>query len=145
MLGKVLSIQITLRSVPDLQFSRISGESSFSEDNSPEFLFSIFSPLVSVLLDLVGACPSISSQLEKAGNSVDDPSLHDIAKLVAKNCKGLPITIVTVARALKCKSRPSWKETLVELQISAPINIPQEDSDILPEQLLTYGMGLGIF
>uniref|UniRef100_M1D9A1 Uncharacterized protein n=1 Tax=Solanum tuberosum TaxID=4113 RepID=M1D9A1_SOLTU len=28
----VLSIQITLRSVPDLQFSRISGESSFSED-----------------------------------------------------------------------------------------------------------------
>ncbi|WMV25388.1 hypothetical protein MTR67_018773 [Solanum verrucosum] len=40
---QVLSIQITLRSVPDLQFSRTSGESSFSEDNSHEFLFSIFS------------------------------------------------------------------------------------------------------
>ncbi|WMV32158.1 hypothetical protein MTR67_025543, partial [Solanum verrucosum] len=61
---QVLSIQITLTSVPDLLFSRISGESSFSEDNSHEFLFSIFSPLVSVLLDLVGLCPSISSQLE---------------------------------------------------------------------------------
>ncbi|KAH0646962.1 hypothetical protein KY284_034846 [Solanum tuberosum] len=41
---QVLSIQITLRSVPDLQFSRISGESSFSEDNSHEFLFSILVP-----------------------------------------------------------------------------------------------------
>ncbi|WMV42226.1 hypothetical protein MTR67_035611 [Solanum verrucosum] len=40
---QVLNIQITLRSVPDLQFSRFSGESSFSEDNSHEFLFSIFS------------------------------------------------------------------------------------------------------
>ncbi|KAH0689070.1 hypothetical protein KY289_016428 [Solanum tuberosum] len=59
----VLSIQITLRSILDLQFSKISGESSFSEDNSHEFLFSIFSPLVSVLLDLTGAYPSISSQV----------------------------------------------------------------------------------
>jgi len=30
---------ITLRSVPDFQFSRISDESSFSEDNNPEFIF----------------------------------------------------------------------------------------------------------
>uniref|UniRef100_M1DZY4 Uncharacterized protein n=1 Tax=Solanum tuberosum TaxID=4113 RepID=M1DZY4_SOLTU len=29
---QVLSIQITLRSIPDLQFSSISGESSFFED-----------------------------------------------------------------------------------------------------------------
>ncbi|KAH0709456.1 hypothetical protein KY284_010883 [Solanum tuberosum] len=40
-LAHVLSIQITLRSVPDLQLSRISGESSFSEDNSHESLFCI--------------------------------------------------------------------------------------------------------
>ncbi|WMV51095.1 hypothetical protein MTR67_044480, partial [Solanum verrucosum] len=54
---QVLSIQIMHRSVLDLHFSRINGESSYSEDNSHEFLFSIFSPLVSVLLDIVGACP----------------------------------------------------------------------------------------
>ncbi|WMV18830.1 hypothetical protein MTR67_012215, partial [Solanum verrucosum] len=41
MLVQVLSIQITLRSVPDLQFSNIRGESSFFEDNSHEFPFSI--------------------------------------------------------------------------------------------------------
>uniref|UniRef100_M1DZN3 Uncharacterized protein n=1 Tax=Solanum tuberosum TaxID=4113 RepID=M1DZN3_SOLTU len=46
-----LSIHITVKSVADLQFSRIIGESLFSEDNSHEYLFSIFSPLVSVLLD----------------------------------------------------------------------------------------------
>ena len=50
--------------ISHLQFSKISGESSFFEDNSHEFLFSILSPLVSILLDLAMACPSISSQLE---------------------------------------------------------------------------------
>ena len=61
---QVLSIQITLRSVHDLQFSRDSGESSFFEDDSYEFLLNIYSPLVSILLDLLGACLNISSQLE---------------------------------------------------------------------------------
>ncbi|XP_049369393.1 disease resistance protein At4g27190-like [Solanum verrucosum] len=61
---------------------------------------------------------------QKSGNSIDDPSLHDIAKEVAKECKGLPIAIVTVARALKFNSRPSWEDALLELQRSAPINIP---------------------
>uniref|UniRef100_M1CPQ2 Disease resistance protein RPS2 n=1 Tax=Solanum tuberosum TaxID=4113 RepID=M1CPQ2_SOLTU len=114
---------------------------------------------------------------QKVGNSVDDPSLHDIAKEVAKECKGLPIVIVTVARELKFNSRPSWEGALVELERSAPRNIPgvienvyqplkecynhiesdeakylflmysffEEDSDILPEQLLRKGMELGIF
>ncbi|KAH0723250.1 hypothetical protein KY285_005839 [Solanum tuberosum] len=31
---------------------------------------------------------------QKVGNSVDDPSLHDITKEVAKECKGLPIAIM---------------------------------------------------
>ncbi|KAH0722749.1 hypothetical protein KY290_005397 [Solanum tuberosum] len=37
----------------------------------------------------------------KVGNFVDDPSLLDIAKEVAKECKGLPLAIISVARALK--------------------------------------------
>ncbi|KAG5583580.1 hypothetical protein H5410_054207 [Solanum commersonii] len=104
---------------------------------------------------------------QKVSNSVDDPSLHDITKEVAKECKGLPIAIY----------RPSWEGALVELQRSAPRNIPgvienvyqplkvcynhiesdeakylfllcsffEEDSDILPEQLLRKGIGFGIF
>ncbi|KAM3339407.1 hypothetical protein P3S68_029276 [Capsicum galapagoense] len=38
---------------------------------------------------------------QKAGNSADDSSLSEVAKEVAKECKGLPLAIVTVAGALK--------------------------------------------
>ncbi|KAF3673167.1 putative disease resistance protein-like isoform X2 [Capsicum annuum] len=61
---------------------------------------------------------------QKAGNSVDDPSHLNIAKDVAKECKGLPLAIVTVARALKHKTKPSWEDVLKQLQKSAPRNIP---------------------
>ncbi|XP_015064974.1 probable disease resistance protein At4g27220 isoform X2 [Solanum pennellii] len=114
---------------------------------------------------------------QKAGNSVADLSLHDTAKDVVKECKGLPLAIITVAGALKRKSKPSWEDALKQLQKSTPKNIPgviknvyqslklsydqlesdevrylfllcslfEEDSNIWHEQLLRYGMGLGIF
>ncbi|KAM3288776.1 hypothetical protein P3S67_022206 [Capsicum chacoense] len=114
---------------------------------------------------------------QKAGNSADDPSLSEVAKEVAKECKGLPLAIVTVAGALKGKTKPSWEDALVELQKSVPKNIRgvladvyqplkmsynhlesdearyvfllcslfEEDSNIWSEELLRYGMGLGIF
>ncbi|XP_006357685.2 probable disease resistance protein At1g61300 [Solanum tuberosum] len=61
---------------------------------------------------------------QKAGNSVDDLSLNHIAKNVVKECKGLPLAIITVAGALKNKRKPSWEDALVQLQRSAPKNIP---------------------
>ncbi|PHT37342.1 hypothetical protein CQW23_25042 [Capsicum baccatum] len=114
---------------------------------------------------------------QKAGCSADDPSLPEVAKEVAKKCKGLPLAIVTVARALNGKTKPSWEDALVELQKSVPKNIPkvltkvyqplktsynhlesdearyvfllcslfEEDSNIWTEELLRYGVGLGIF
>ncbi|KAM3339459.1 hypothetical protein P3S68_029328 [Capsicum galapagoense] len=114
---------------------------------------------------------------QKVGNSVDDPSLLNIAKDVAEECRGLPLALVTVAGALKRKTKPSWEDALKQLQKSAPRNIPrvltnvyqplkvsynhlesdearyifllcslfEEDDDILIEELLRYGKGLGIF
>ncbi|KAH0722743.1 hypothetical protein KY290_005391 [Solanum tuberosum] len=38
---------------------------------------------------------------QKVGNFVDYPSLLDIAKEVAKEGKGLPLAIISVARAIK--------------------------------------------
>ena len=35
-----------------------------------------------------------------AGNFIDTPGLYPIAKEVAKECGGLPVTIVTVGKAL---------------------------------------------
>ncbi|KAM3205799.1 hypothetical protein P3L10_029209 [Capsicum annuum] len=114
---------------------------------------------------------------QKAGNSADDLSLPDIAEAVAKECKGLPLAIVTVAGALKGKTKRSWEDALLELKKAAPRNIRgvladvyqplkisynhlgsdeakdafllcslfEEDSNIWTEELLRYGMGLGIF
>ncbi|TMW82593.1 hypothetical protein EJD97_005585, partial [Solanum chilense] len=44
---------------------------------------------------------------EKVGNLADDPSLLDVVKDVAKECKGLPLAIITIAGALKHKTKPS--------------------------------------
>uniref|UniRef100_M0ZTK5 NB-ARC domain-containing protein n=1 Tax=Solanum tuberosum TaxID=4113 RepID=M0ZTK5_SOLTU len=115
---------------------------------------------------------------QKVGNLVDDPSLRDIAEDVAKECKGLPLAIITVAEALNFfKTKPSWDSALEQLRSAETINIPEvptevykplrlsydflgsseakylflicslfeEDSDICPEELLRYGMGLRIF
>ncbi|PHT37349.1 hypothetical protein CQW23_25049 [Capsicum baccatum] len=73
----------------------------------------------------------------KAGNSADDPSLPDIAKAVAKECKGLPLAIVTVAGALKGSDEA--KDAFLHCSLF------EEDSNICTKELLRYGMGLGIF
>ena len=41
---------------------------------------------------------------EMAGDCVETPGLHPIAKEVAKECGGLPVAIVTIGRALDRKS-----------------------------------------
>ncbi|KAH0723249.1 hypothetical protein KY285_005838 [Solanum tuberosum] len=114
---------------------------------------------------------------EKVGDFGNDPSLIDIAKEVAKECKGLPLAIIIRAVALKSKTKPSWEDALVQLRDAEPKNIPgvnskvykslslsydhlseneakylfllcslfEEDSYIWTEELLGFGMGLGIF
>ncbi|KAH0721012.1 hypothetical protein KY290_006295 [Solanum tuberosum] len=109
---------------------------------------------------------------EKAGDSVDVPSIHGTAKKVAKECKGLPLAIIIVAGALKRKTKPSWEDALRQLRRAAGVHekvykslrlsydylesdeakylvllcsLFKEDSDILTEKLLKYGMGLRIF
>ncbi|KAK6779068.1 hypothetical protein RDI58_025786 [Solanum bulbocastanum] len=116
---------------------------------------------------------------QKVGDLLDnDSSLHGIAKEVAKECKGLPLAIITAAGALKMhKNEHSWDCALKQLRGAVTIDIPEvltevykplrlsydylrsneakylfllcslfkEDSNIHPEVLLKYGMGLRIF
>ncbi|XP_049396971.1 disease resistance protein UNI-like [Solanum stenotomum] len=114
---------------------------------------------------------------EKVGDFGNDPSPIDIAKEVAKECKGLPLAIIILAGALKSKTKPSWEDALIQLRDAEPKNIPgvnskvykslrlsydhlgeneakylfllcslfEEDSYIRTEELLGFGMGLGIF
>ncbi|WMV52834.1 hypothetical protein MTR67_046219 [Solanum verrucosum] len=114
---------------------------------------------------------------EKVGDFGNDPSLIDIAKEVAKECKGLLLAIIILAGALKSKTKPSWEDALIQLRDAEPKNIPgvhekvykslrlsydhlseneakylfllcslfEEDSYIRTEELLGFGMRLGIF
>ena len=56
---------------------------------------------------------------EMAGNCIDTPSLHPIAKDVAEECAGLPLAIVTVAEALKNKSEFEWHAAHQQLKRNA--------------------------
>ncbi|KAG6701565.1 hypothetical protein I3842_08G171500 [Carya illinoinensis] len=54
-----------------------------------------------------------------AADSVKDPNLQSIATEVAKECDGLPIALVTVAKALNNKDLCEWKDALQKLRFPA--------------------------
>ncbi|KAG8372061.1 hypothetical protein BUALT_Bualt12G0027400 [Buddleja alternifolia] len=76
---------------------------------------------------------------EKVGTCVDDQDLVSIAKEVAKECKGLPIALVTVGRALKDeKTKLIWKDALQQLKGSNPLNIPHFLAEVYNPLKLSY-------
>ncbi|KAK4392561.1 Disease resistance protein [Sesamum angolense] len=74
----------------------------------------------------------------EAGISNDTSNLVPIAKEVANECRGLPIALISVARALKYKSRPLWDDALVQLRRSMPTNIPGFLKDVYQPLELSY-------
>ena len=59
-----------------------------------------------------------------AGDSVEnDHELLPTSREVVKECQGLPVAIVTIAKALKGKNMAVWKNALEELRSSEPTNI----------------------
>ncbi|KAJ0102503.1 hypothetical protein Patl1_04202 [Pistacia atlantica] len=120
--------------------------------------------------------------LKKHAGIADDEShpLNDLAVKVAKECKGLPLAIVTIGSALKEKGIDEWTLVFEKLQNSKLEDIPEdidvdadvyailkvsydclegketklcfllcslfpEDYEIPLEELVRYGMGLGLF
>ncbi|KAH9670284.1 Disease resistance protein [Citrus sinensis] len=57
-----------------------------------------------------------------AGDDVENRELKSTATEVAKACKGLPIALTTIARALRNKSMPQWKTTLQQLRMPSLVN-----------------------
>ncbi|XP_004309139.1 PREDICTED: uncharacterized protein LOC101292172 [Fragaria vesca subsp. vesca] len=99
---------------------------------------------------------------------------NDVAMTVARECAGLPIAVVAIARALRDKEMSEWKEAAERLRSSQPSNLYDvvvnciklsydqltsedaklcfllcclfpEDSDIQIEELMAYGIGKGLF
>ncbi|CAJ2673767.1 unnamed protein product [Trifolium pratense] len=59
-----------------------------------------------------------------AGDVVNDSNLKEVAIKVAKKCEGLPLRVVTVARAMRNKrDMQSWKEALRKLQCNDHIEM----------------------
>ena len=65
-----------------------------------------------------------------AGDSVEGDQLRPIAIKVLDECGGLPIAIVTIAKALKDETVAVWKNALDELRSCAPINIEGMDENV---------------
>ncbi|RVX18822.1 hypothetical protein VitviT2T_021077 [Vitis vinifera] len=100
-----------------------------------------------------------------AGDSVEGDQLRPTAREVVNECQGLPIAIVTIAKALKDESVAVWKNALEELRGSAPTCLEWSynhlkgdevkslfllcgclsNGDISMHQLLQYAMGLDLF
>ncbi|KAJ9682096.1 hypothetical protein PVL29_018133 [Vitis rotundifolia] len=101
-----------------------------------------------------------------AGDSVEKLELRPIAIEIVKECEGLPVAIVTIAKALKGETVAVWKNALEELKsknvyscLELSYNHLKGDEvkrlfllcgmlgygDISMDQLLKYGMGLDLF
>uniref|UniRef100_A0A2N9HRC1 NB-ARC domain-containing protein n=1 Tax=Fagus sylvatica TaxID=28930 RepID=A0A2N9HRC1_FAGSY len=68
--------------------------------------------------------------IKKTASIVDDsPALNDVVLQVVEECKGLPIAIVTVGKALIRKSLTDWEVALRELKNSRYVEICGVDED----------------
>ena len=76
---------------------------------------------------------------KKAGIGEKNSEFDKLAAQIAKKCKGLPMTIVTTARALKNKSLSVWEETNRNLESQNLIGAPEFSTklsyDLLDEEL----------
>ncbi|KAK6933579.1 NB-ARC [Dillenia turbinata] len=73
-----------------------------------------------------------------AGDCVTSAEVGPVAIEVAKECGGLPLAIVVVARALKGKNLTRWKVALRQLRDSAPTNIKGMHQDVYSRLQLSY-------
>nr|DAD39129.1 TPA_asm: hypothetical protein HUJ06_013452 [Nelumbo nucifera] len=75
----------------------------------------------------------------KAGSVVDDDNLRHVAREVAKECGGLPIALVTIARALRNeKELQAWKDTVTTLRKNEPNRIEGVDKKVISCIRLSY-------
>ncbi|XP_073305939.1 probable disease resistance protein At1g61300 isoform X3 [Primulina huaijiensis] len=75
---------------------------------------------------------------EKSGDCVDDLDFRPIAEEVAAECKGLPIALATVGKALKNKNIKTWEHALLQLRGANPTNFQQVLQNVYMPLKLSY-------
>nr|XP_048321726.1 disease resistance protein At4g27190-like [Ziziphus jujuba var. spinosa] len=66
--------------------------------------------------------------------------LYDVAKKVAKECKGLPVAIVTVGRALENRDKYVWEDALHKLGKAIPDSKLKTDVEVYSRIKLSYDL-----
>ncbi|KAJ9562208.1 hypothetical protein OSB04_007368 [Centaurea solstitialis] len=74
-------------------------------------------------MDILSQVESWNLFRKMVGDTVDSTDLNPIATKVAKRCSGLPLAIVTVARALRHRSKHAWRDALRQLRSSTTNDI----------------------
>nr|XP_011461852.1 PREDICTED: TMV resistance protein N-like isoform X2 [Fragaria vesca subsp. vesca] len=128
-----------------------------------------------ICLDVLSEEDSWTLFMNRARMSFESTNFYDVARKVARECAGLPIALIAVAKALGDKE-DNWKEAAQRLKASQPANpedgkvvfnciklsydylgsddarscfllccLFPEDYDIQIEDLLKYGMGKDLF
>lgn len=73
-----------------------------------------------------------------AGDCVEREKLEEIAKEVADECGGLPLALVTLARALSNKKRGVWEDARRQLRQSSVTGIPGMNKKVYSSLRLSY-------
>ncbi|WKA03297.1 hypothetical protein VitviT2T_021415 [Vitis vinifera] len=75
---------------------------------------------------------------KNTAGSIENPELQPIAVDVAKECAGLPLAIVTVAKALKNKNVSIWKDALQQLKSQTLTNVTGLTTNVYSSLKLSY-------
>lgn len=75
---------------------------------------------------------------KNAGTDVDSPKLNEVARDVAKECKGLPVALVTLGRAMRDKDRSVWETVLQQLRESDFTYIEEMEMRVFKAIKLSY-------
>ncbi|XP_044478069.1 disease resistance protein At4g27190-like [Mangifera indica] len=75
---------------------------------------------------------------ELVGMDVENSIISSIAREVTAECDGLPIAIVTVARALKNRDMYEWRDALQQLKSSTSTNIEGMHENVISSLELSY-------
>ncbi|KAF3433278.1 hypothetical protein FNV43_RR24380 [Rhamnella rubrinervis] len=75
---------------------------------------------------------------EVAGTSINTPNVRPIANQIAKECRGLPVAIVTLGSALKHGTKEEWKNALRQLRKSIAENISEMNANLYGSIELSY-------
>ncbi|GMH01084.1 hypothetical protein Nepgr_002923 [Nepenthes gracilis] len=119
-----------------------------SEQNGSKIVFTTRSEIVcaqmdaekKIKLECLGPTEAWELFRKKVGDDSINrhPDIPELAKIVAKECGGLPLALITLGRATACKKSPQeWSHVITTLKKSA-LEFPGMDVAVLPLLKFSY-------